>query len=328
MYASKEGDVMEISKDILTKAYRNMILIRKFEENLQKIYYDGKIPGFLHLYSGEEAIAVGVCLNLNKTDYVTSTHRAHGHFIAKGSDIKKIAAEIMGKKSGLCRGKGGSMHMMDMDNGLYGSTGIVGGGFPPAAGLALASKIKGTGQVSICFCGDGSINEGTFHESVNMAAIWNLPVVFVCENNLYAQSAPQEYHQKVKDIYIRSKGYGIQGTCVDGMDFFQVYDAARKAIERAREGKGPTLLECKTYLYSGHYVGDARAYRYPEEIKYYEENKDCINIFKNKVTETGAMSENEFINIESEVIYDVKEAVDFAVNSQFPDEGELLDNVY
>lgn len=319
---------MQISKKDLITAYKKMVLIRKTEEALQLIFFEGKVPGFIHLYIGEEAIASGVCLNLNKDDFVTSTHRGHGHFIAKGSEIKKIVAEIMGKSTGLCRGRGGSMHMVDIDNGLYGTTGIVGGGFPPSTGLALAAKVKNTGQVSVCFCGDGSINEGTFHESINLAAIWNLPVIFVCENNLYAQSAPQEYHQKVKNISERAKGYGVQGVTVDGMDFFEVYFAAKTAVERARIGEGPTLIECKTYLYSGHYVGDAKRYRYPDEMKYFQEERDCIKIFKQKVLEKGLLEEAELTMIDNEVDVEVKEALEFAEKSSFPNESELMHYIY
>lgn len=319
---------VQIPKKELAEAYKKMISIRKAEEAFQQLFFDGKVPGFIHLYLGEEAIASGVCLNLDKDDFVTSTHRGHGHFIAKGSKIRKIAAEIMGKDTGLCRGRGGSMHMMDMDNGLYGSTGIVGGGFPQAAGLALAAKVKKTGQVSVCFCGDGSVNEGTFHESVNLAAIWDLPIIYVCENNLYAQSAPQEYHQKVKDISERARGYGIPGVSVDGMDIFEVYSSAKEAVERARKGKGPTLIECRTYLYSGHYVGDAKAYRYPEEMRFYQEQRDCIKLFRQKVLEKGLMKEEDLTRIDSEADAEVKEAIAFAEKSSFPNESELMQHVY
>lgn len=319
---------MQITKKQAVNAYKKMISIRKAEEAFQQLFFDGKVPGFIHLYLGEEAIASGVCMNLNQDDYVTSTHRGHGHFIAKGSEIKKIAAEIMGKATGLCRGRGGSMHMVDMENGLFGSTGIVGGGFPPAAGLGLAAKVKKTGQVSVCFCGDGSVNEGAFHESVNLAAIWDLPVIYICENNLYAQSTPQEYHQKVKNISERAKGYGIPGVTVDGMDFFEVYSVAKEAVKRARKEEGPTLIECRTYLYSGHYVGDAKAYRYPEEMRFYQEERDCISLFRQKVLEKGLMKEADFVRIDEEINAAVKEAIAFAEESPFPHESELMQHVY
>ncbi len=308
--------------------YRKMISIRKAETAFQKEFYAGNVPGFIHLYLGEEAIASGVCMNLNRDDYVTSTHRGHGHFIAKGSDLNRITAEIMGKKTGLCEGRGGSMHMTDMDNGMLGTTGIVGGGFPMAAGLGLAFKKLGTQQVSVCFFGDGSVNEGSFHEAFNLAAIWNLPVIFVCENNLYAQSTPQEYHQKVKDIAKRAEGYGVPGVTVDGMDIFEVFVAAKDAVERARKGEGPTFIECKTYMYSGHYVGDAKGYRYPEEMEYYQNERDCIKLFKERTTVAGALMDADFEAIDQEVDEKIKEAIQFAKDSPFPDASEVTEHVF
>lgn len=317
----------KLSKDTLKEMYRKMISIRKSEEAFKQCFFDGKVPGFLHLYLGEEAIAAGVCTCLSEDDYVTSTHRGHGHFIAKGSDIKKVAAEIMGKETGLCRGKGGSMHMVDVEHGLYGSTGIVGGGFPPAVGLALAAKYKKTGQVSVCFFGDGSVNEGTFHEAINLAAIWKLPVIFICENNLYAQSAPQEYHQKIKDISERAAGYGVPGITVDGMDIFQVYEAAKEAVARGRNDEGPTLIECKTYLFTGHYVGDSRGYRFPEEMKFYEEERDCIALYREQVLDRKLLDKEELNQIDKDIEVLVEEAIQFAENSPFPDIDGLLSNV-
>lgn len=308
--------------------YRKMISIRKAETAFQKEFYAGNVPGFIHLYLGEEAIASGVCMNLNRDDYVTSTHRGHGHFIAKGSDLNRITAEIMGKKTGLCEGRGGSMHMTDMDNGMLGTTGIVGGGFPMAAGLGLAFKKLGTQQVSVCFFGDGSVNEGSFHEAFNLAAIWNLPVIFVCENNLYAQSTPQEYHQKVKDIAKRAEGYGVPGVTVDGMDIFEVFVAAKDAVERARRGEGPTFIECKTYMYSGHYVGDAKGYRYPEEMEYYQNERDCIKLFKERTTAADALTDADFEAIDQEVDEKIKEAIQFAKDSPFPDASEVTEHVF
>ena len=308
--------------------YEKMVLIRKSELTFQKAFFEGRIPGFIHLYSGEEAIASGVCMHLNRDDYVTSTHRGHGHFIAKGSDLKAIAAELMGKRTGLCRGRGGSMHMTDMENGMLGTTGIVGGGFPLAAGLGLAFKKLRTDRVAVCFFGDGSVNEGTFHEAMNLAAIWQLPVVFVCENNLYAQSTPQEYHQRVKDISKRAEGYGIAGETVDGMDVFAVYEAAQRAIARARNGEGPTLLECKTYLYSGHYVGDAKGYRIKEEMEYYEKERDCIELFKKRAVDERLLQQEELQEIETSIEARIEEAVKFAIDSPFPDPSEVREFVY
>lgn len=319
---------MERSAKELKEMYRKMVSIRKAETAFQKEFYNGNVPGFIHLYLGEEAIASGVCMNLNRNDYVTSTHRGHGHFIAKGSELTKVAAEIMGKKTGLCEGRGGSMHMTDMDNGLLGTTGIVGAGFPQAAGLGLAFKKLGTEQVSVCFFGDGSVNEGSFHEAINLAAIWDLPVIFVCENNLYAQSTPQEYHQKVKDIAKRAEGYGVASEIVDGMDVEAVCEAAARAVERARSGNGPTFLECKTYLYSGHYVGDAKEYRYTDEMEYYQNERDCVALFKAKMLEEGKLTEADFVEIDEEVDAVVAEAIQFAKDSPFPEPDEVMDHVY
>ena len=319
---------MKISEIELKQMYKKMVSIRKAENAFQKEFYAGNVPGFIHLYLGEEAIASGVCMHLNKDDFVTSTHRGHGHFIAKGSDLNRIASEIMGKKTGLCEGRGGSMHMTDMDNGMLGTTGIVGGGFPMAVGLGLAfSKLK-TKQVSVCFFGDGSVNEGSFHEAINLAAIWNLPVIFVCENNHYAQSTPQEYHQKVKDIAKRAEGYGVASEIVDGMEIFQVYTAAQRAVERARKGEGPTFIECKTYLYSGHYVGDAKGYRYKEEMEYYQKERDCIDLFKKAVVETTTLTEEDFCEIDKEVDAEVEAAIQFAIDSPFPEASEVTEHVY
>lgn len=319
---------MKKSAEDLKDMYRKMISIRKAETAFQKEFYNGNVPGFIHLYSGEEAIASGVCINLNKDDFATSTHRGHGHFIAKGSELRKIAAEIMGKKTGLCEGRGGSMHMTDMDNGMLGTTGIVGAGFPQAAGLGLAFKKLGTRQVSVCFFGDGAVNEGSFHEAINLCAIWQLPVIFVCENNLYAQSTPQEYHQKIKDIAVRAEGYGVAAEIVDGMDVEAVSAAAARAVERARNGEGPTFIECKTYLYSGHYVGDAKEYRYTDEMEYYQHQRDCIELFREKMLGEGLLAEDDFDEIDKEVNAEVADAVAFAKDSPFPDSSEVTEHVY
>lgn len=319
---------MKKSEKELKALYKKMASIRTAEEAFQNEFYNGNVPGFLHLYLGEEAIASGICMALNKDDFITSTHRGHGHFIAKGSDLRMVAAEIMGKKTGLCEGRGGSMHMTDMENGILGTTGIVGAGFPLAVGMGLAFQKNRTEQVSVCFFGDGAVNEGTFHEAVNLSAIWNLPVIFVCENNLYAQSTPQEYHQKIKDIYKRAEGYGIAGEMVDGMDAESVWDAAEKAVERARNGEGPTFIECKTYLYSGHYVGDAKKYRYSDEMEYYRDKRDCIKLFKEKMIASNILSKDDFIRIDNEVEKIVNEAIAFAKNSPYPAPEEVTEHVY
>lgn len=319
---------MSIPVDILPIIYRKMVGIRKVELALKQRFSDGAVPGFIHLYIGEEAIASAVCACLNKDDYVVSTHRGHGHFVAKGASFRKIFAEVEGKETGFCMGKGGSMHMVDIENGLYGTTGIVGAGFPAAAGLAFAAQKKGNGRVAVCFFGDGAVNEGTFHEAMNLSAIWKLPVVFVCENNLYAQSTPQEYHQVVQDISLRAAGYGMPGVSVDGMDAFAVYDAAKTAVKRARAGEGPTLIEAKTYLFGGHYEGDAMAYRYPDEIEYYRTHRDCIKLFREAVIEQGLMKKEELDEIDADIDKEIEKAISYAEKSAFPKPSQLFENTY
>jgi acetoin:2,6-dichlorophenolindophenol oxidoreductase subunit alpha len=251
----------ELTAEQLLEAYRVMRTIREFEERLHVEFATGEIPGFVHLYAGEEAIAAGVCAHLGPGDYVASTHRGHGHAIAKGCDVKAMMAEIYGKQSGLCHGKGGSMHIADFDKGMLGANGIVGGGPPLVCGVGLTSKVMGSGQVAVSFTGDGGSNQGTFLESLNLASAWHLPCVFVVENNGYAESTPPAYHQSGIDVAKRADGFGMPGMVVDGFDFFAVHEAAGEAIARAREGSGPTLLECEGMRYYGHFEGDQQTYR-------------------------------------------------------------------
>jgi pyruvate dehydrogenase E1 component alpha subunit len=245
--------------------YEQMETIRVFEERAGKEFAAGKIPGFVHLYAGEEAVAVGVCSHLTDDDFITSHHRGHGHCIAKGVDIRAMVAELLGREAGACRGKGGSMHIADVHKGMLGANGIVGGGFPLATGAGMTAKYNKRGQVAVCFFGDGAANQGTFHEGLNLAGIWKLPVIFVAENNGYAESTPVTYHMSCRDIADRAAGYGMPGLTVDGLDVFAVYEAAGEAIARARRGEGPSLIECKTYRYFGHFEGDAVTYRTKEE---------------------------------------------------------------
>src|SRR5215470_15055797 len=252
---------MQLNKNETLRAYRIMKTIREFEERIHVEFATGEIPGFVHLYAGEEASATGICMHLNDHDKIISTHRGHGHCIAKGCDVYGMMAEIYGKKNGLCGGKGGSMHIADLSKGMLGANGIVGGGPPLACGAALALKRAGTGNVAVAFVGDGGANQGTTLESLNLAAIWKLPCVFVIENNGYAEATSCRYSVSVKDIADRAQGFNMPGIKVDGHDFFAVYDAAGNAIERARDGGGPTLIECKVARYFGHYEGDTQAYR-------------------------------------------------------------------
>jgi pyruvate dehydrogenase E1 component alpha subunit len=277
----------ELTKDQLLDAYRVMRTIRDFEERLHTEFATGEIPGFVHLYAGEEAIAAGVMAHLRDDDFVASTHRGHGHAIAKGCDVKAMMAEIYGKASGICHGKGGSMHIADVAKGMLGANGIVGGGPPLVCGVGLKAKVTKTDQVGVSFTGDGGSNQGTFLESLNLAASWHLPCVFVVENNGYAESTSSTYHQSGIDVAKRADGFGLPGITVDGFDFFAVHEAAGEAIARARNGGGPTLLECKVMRYYGHFEGDQQTYRGPTEVEDLRRERDCLNEFARRVTDAG-----------------------------------------
>ena len=319
---------MELSKDKLLWMYERMQTIRLFENQVKTEFGKGKIPGFVHLYAGEEAIAVGICSNLTDADYMTSTHRGHGHCIAKGVGIRGMMAELFGKATGICKGKGGSMHIADMDKGMLGANGIVGAGPPLACGSALSSKTKGTDQVTVCFFGDGASEQGTLHESLNLAAIWNLPVVFVAENNGYAEATPSEYHCSVENIADRAAAYNMPGVTIDGNDVFAVQEAAHEAITRARAGHGPTLLECKTYRLNGHFEGDAQTYKIPEEQKKHQTELDPLKVFKDNVLARNLVTEDELQAIEDRVKAEVEAAVKFAEDSPFPEVQETFTDVY
>lgn len=319
---------MEISKEKLLWMYERMQLIRTFENRVKIEFGKGKIPGFVHLYAGEEAVAVGICANLTDADYMTSTHRGHGHCVAKGVDPRGMMAELFGKATGTCKGKGGSMHIADMDKGMLGANGIVGGGPPLACGSGLTAKINKTDQVTICFFGDGAAEQGTLHESLNLAAIWKLPVIFVAENNGYAESTPARYHCSVENIADRAAAYNMPGVTVDGNDIFAVYEAAHEAIARARAGKGPTLLECKTYRFYGHYEGDQQTYKVAAENEKYQKERDPIQLFKTNVLSRQLVSEAELQAIDARVAAQIEEAVKFAEESPFPEVEETYTDVY
>jgi len=308
--------------------YQKMLEIRKFEDKVHEIFAQGELPGFVHLYAGEEAIAVGVCAHLNNKDSITSTHRGHGHCIAKGCELDGMMAELYGKITGLCKGKGGSMHIADLDKGMLGANGIVGGGFPLACGSALTAKYKKTDAVSVCFFGDGTNNQGTFHEGINLASILKLPVIFVAENNGYAEATPFTYASSCEQIADRAKGYNIPGIRVDGKDVIAVYEAAKEAIERARNGEGPTLIECITYRNYGHFEGDAQTYKTTKEKEEHLTSKDAINQFKTYLQENKLLTENEMIEIEKMVTEMVNKSVEFAKNSDYPNPSELITDVY
>jgi len=318
---------MDISQEQLTWIYERMNLIRHFEERLHADFAGGGVPGFVHLYAGEEAVAVGVCANLTDDDFITSTHRGHGHCIAKGVDVDSMMAEIYGKATGANKGKGGSMHIADTSKGMLGANGIVGGGPPLACGAGLTAKIKGAGQVSVCFFGDGASNQGTTFEGMNLAGIWKLPVVFICENNGYAEATGAEYSVSAEDIATRARGFDIPSITVDGQDVFAMHEASREAVARARRGEGPTFIEAKTYRYYGHFEGDMLRYRTREEEELHR-SRDCIQRFRTQVIESGLMTEAQLDAIESRAAEAIEHAAKFAMESPDPDLREILTDVY
>jgi pyruvate dehydrogenase E1 component alpha subunit len=318
---------LNLAKEKLTEMFRKMLEIRLFEEKVFDLYAQNLVPGTIHLYAGEEAVAVGVCSNLRKDDYITSTHRGHGHCIAKGANLKRTMAEILGKKTGYCKGKGGSMHIADFSIGMLGATAVVGAGIPIAVGAGLSIKLRKTDHVVACFFGEGASNQGTFHEGINMASIWRLPVIFVCENNLYAMGTHQSRVMLIENIADRAPAYGIPGIVVDGNDVLAVYEATRKAVERARKGEGPTLIECKTYRHKGHSRVDPARYRPKEEVEEWLA-KDPIKRLKEKLLQEGVLTEDEIKKIEVDVTSEVEEAVRFAMESSYPAPEEALEDVY
>jgi len=318
---------MDIPRETLLTMYERMCLIREFENKLHEDFAAGKIPGFVHLYAGEEAVAVGVCSHLREEDYIASTHRGHGHCIAKGVDVNEMMAEIYGKATGACKGKGGSMHIADVAKGMLGANGIVGAGPPLACGAALTAKVKGTDQVSVCFFGDGASNQGTTAEAFNLASIWNLPVVFVAENNGYAETTATSYSMGGRDIADKAHAYGMPGVVVDGQDVFAVYEATAEAIRRAKAGEGPTLLEMKTYRYYGHFEGDQITYRSREEEEE-RKQRDCLKRFRATVTERGLLSDAELDAADARAKEQLQAAVEFAAQSPLPDPAEVFTDVY
>jgi pyruvate dehydrogenase E1 component alpha subunit len=319
--------MQHLPKEMLVEMFRKMVEIRFFEEKVFDLYAQNLVPGTIHLYAGEEAVAVGVCAALERDDYITSTHRGHGHCIAKGADLKRTMAEILGKKTGYCKGKGGSMHIADFSIGMLGATAVVGAGIPIAVGAGLSIKLRKTRQVVACFFGEGASNQGTFHEGINMASVWRLPVIFVCENNLYAMGTRQSRVMNIENIADRATAYGIPGVVVDGNDVLAVYEATVKAVERARKGEGPTLIECKTYRHKGHSRVDPAKYRPKEEVEEWLA-KDPIKRFKEKLLQEGAITEAEIQQIEQEVAAEIDAAVRFAMESPYPEPEEALEDVY
>jgi pyruvate dehydrogenase E1 component alpha subunit len=318
---------MDVSKEKMVEMYMIMNKIRMFETRVSELFAAGKIPGFVHLYAGEEAIATGVCANLRGSDYITSTHRGHGHLIAKGGDVKFMMAELFGKQSGYCKGKGGSMHIADVDLGILGANGIVGAGPPLATGAALACQYQGKESVAVCFFGDGASNQGTTHEAMNLATCWKLPVVFVAENNMYGISSCTVNSMCVPNIADRAGAYDMPGIVVDGNDVMAVYEAASEAIERARQGQGPSLIECKTYRHRGHFEGDACVYRRKEELEEWKE-RDPIPRFEKKLLELSVLTNEKAMGIKNSIKDQIEEAERFAEESSYPDAAELTLDVY
>jgi len=318
---------MAIDTSTLINMYRTMVRIRQFEERVSGEFAVGNIPGFVHLYIGEEACAVGACTALSPDDYVSSTHRGHGHLIAKGGRTDLMMAELFGKKTGYCKGKGGSMHIADIDLGILGANGIVGAGITLAGGAALSALMRHSGQVVLCFLGDGASNRGTFHEGVNLAAVWQLPVVYVIENNLYAEKTRIADTYKLPNLSERAGAFGIPDVTVDGNDVIAVYEAVTEAVTRARRSDGPTLVECKTYRMHGHFEGDPQTYKPPEEVEEWK-RKDPVISFRARLLEMGILTENDAAAIDAESTQEIENAVVFARESPFPEPEEALEDVF
>ena len=318
---------MALNENDYLAMYRTMVTIRQFETLAGELFAAGKIPGFIHLSLGQEGSAVGVCSCLRTDDYLTTTHRGHGHMIAKGADLKKMVAELFGKKTGYCKGKGGSMHIADFSLGILGANGVVAGGVPIIAGAGFSIKMRQTDQVAVCFFGDGAANRGPVHEVMNLAVIWKLPIVFVVENNQFASTTAHRDACAVEDISLRAKGYSMPGTTVDGNDLLLVRKAAETAVLRARKGEGPSLIENKTYRIRGHFEGDPQKYRRPAEVALWEDNNDPIARFSHFLTQKKLLTENIKEDVWREVAAQLSEAVAFADQSPFPEPEEALEDL-
>ncbi|WP_027620359.1 thiamine pyrophosphate-dependent dehydrogenase E1 component subunit alpha [Pseudomonas sp. Pse1] len=317
-----------LTAEQLLHAYQVMRTIRAFEERLHVEFATGEIPGFVHLYAGEEASAAGVMAHLRDDDCIASNHRGHGHCIAKGVDVFGMMAEIYGKKTGVCQGKGGSMHIADFEKGMLGANGIVGAGAPLVVGAALAARLKGTDAVAVVFFGDGGSNEGAVFEAMNMASVWNLPCLFIAENNGYAEATASNWSVACDHIADRAAGFGMPGVTVDGFDFFAVHEAAAAAVERARAGEGPSLIEVKLTRYYGHFEGDAQTYRAPDEVRHFREHNDCLMQFRERTTRAGLLEASQLDRIDQEVETLIENAVRKAKSDPKPSAADLLTDVY
>lgn len=316
-----------IEKERAGRIYQTMNRIRAFELKALNLFETNKLRGSVHLYVGEEAVAATVCSRISDQDYIASTHRGHGHCIAKGAKLDRAMAELMGKATGYCKGRSGSMHIADFSKGNLGANAIVGGGIPIAVGAGLSAKMQKNGRVSVSFFGDGASNEGTFHESLNLAAVWKLPVIFICENNLYGISVPTWQSTSVKDISDRAAGYGIPGITVDGNDVEEIDAAFKTAYERAVAGEGPTLIECKTYRWIGHWTGDPQPYRTREEVEQWKQ-KCPIKRYREKLLDQGLFTAAELDAMEKAALDEADAAAEFALNSPEPDPSTLLEDVF
>jgi len=320
-------DLAAKPRELLAELFRRMTLIREFELRAIQERRDGLIPGFIHSCVGQEATAAGACLALHAEDVITSTHRGHGHLIAKGGDPRFMMAELAGRSAGYCRGRGGSLHIADFDLGILGANGIVAGGIPIAVGAALAFAMRGETRVALAFFGDGAANEGAFHEAANLAGLWRLPVVFFCENNLYGEGTPQSKQAAIADLASRAEGYGFPGVVVDGNDVLAVYDATSAAAERARNGDGSTFIEGKTYRYRGHYEGDPEVYRAAEEVEAWKA-RDPVSTFRRRLLDSGLFDDKALTEIEDGVASTLDEAVAFAQAAEKPAPQDALYGVY
>ncbi len=319
---------MQLSREELLRAYRSMATIRRFEERVQDEFSKGGIPGFVHLYAGQEASAVGVCSHLGDDDYIASTHRGHGHSIAKGCDPVAMMQELFARRGGLCGGKGGSMHIADLDRGMLGANGIVGGGPPLVVGAALSAKTLGRGTVAISFTGDGGSNQGTTFEAMNLAVVLRLPAIFVFENNQYGEGTGVGYAVGSGDIAGRAKGFGLPAVKVSGDDFFAVHEAAGDAVARAREGKGPSAIEVDTCRFYGHHSGDAQLYRGKDEVRQLRESRDCLKHFRRRVGEAALLDLAAIDAVDAEVAALIERAVATARAAEAPADADLLTDVY
>jgi pyruvate dehydrogenase E1 component alpha subunit len=318
---------MDVSRDVLLEMYRRMVRIREFEQAASELFRRGQVKGTVHPYIGQEASGVGVCMALRTDDLIAGTHRSHGHNIAKGADSARMMAEILGKETGYCKGRGGSMHIAAFDTGSLGALAVVGSGIPLAVGAALAFQLRGEDRVAVPFTGEGGTNTGNWHEGMNMAAIWNLPVVFVLENNHYAVSTNVDDVIKVRDLSSRAVGYGIPGVTVDGFDVLAVFEAASEAVARARRGDGPTLLVTECYRLEGHYAGEPEVYRSRDEVKEYWK-KEPLARFRREMTGAGRVTDDELDAIDVEIKREIEQAVEFAKVSPAPDPATATEYIY